>query len=256
MQPGLLNRRALIQAAVALPFLAGSSVNAEGLFDGGGQIGWGEAQKAGVAWGGGFSNPLTQQGNDFAAEVVNGQGNPVLISFSKPKSWKVSTNTGIAIQDYTTSDSGYVLVAPALDLDAQYLLDKVFDIRGRYGTFGKIDNVKISKQRTETEGQQQYLYLDFKFTSLSPGGREIDRNACIKATLVDGDAVMLVASSNSNRWNKVKDTIAVSINSFSVTPTPKTSLKGGQVDSGIGNKEALGVAGYDLLRYDSPVWTN
>lgn len=46
VQPGLLNRRALIQAAVALPFLAGSSVNAEGLFDGGGQIGWGEAQKA------------------------------------------------------------------------------------------------------------------------------------------------------------------------------------------------------------------
>lgn len=30
----------------------------------------------GVAWGGGFSNPLTSQSDDFRAEVVNGNGSP------------------------------------------------------------------------------------------------------------------------------------------------------------------------------------
>ncbi len=45
----------------------------------------------------------------------------------------MSTNTGIAIQDYVTTDSAYVLVAPAKGgvLDAKDLLDKVFDIKGR-----------------------------------------------------------------------------------------------------------------------------
>ena len=35
---------------------------------------------------------------------------------------------------------------------------------------------------------------------------------------------------------------------------PKTSLKASQIETGVGNKEALGVEGYDLLRFDSPVW--
>ncbi len=56
---------------------------------------------------------------------------------------QISTNTGIAIQDYITADSAYVIVCPASDkptateaadaseLDPSYLLSKVFDINGR-----------------------------------------------------------------------------------------------------------------------------
>ncbi len=50
------------------------------------------------------------------------------------------------------SMQGYVLAAPApaglttiKDLNPQYALDKVFDIRGRYGTFGKVDAITVLK---------------------------------------------------------------------------------------------------------------
>jgi len=94
-----------------------------------------------------------------ALQVVNPRGTPVIITLSKPKKWKISTNTGIAIQvrpagvrasparrrahgadaparratpqDYQTTESAYVVVAPAEQLDAKALLDKVFDINGR-----------------------------------------------------------------------------------------------------------------------------
>jgi hypothetical protein len=56
---------------------------------------------------------------------------------------------------------GFVLAAPAPDglksvkeLDPKYALDKVFDIRGRYGTFGKVDAITVQKIKdisTETE---------------------------------------------------------------------------------------------------------
>ena len=36
--------------------------------------------------------------------------------------------------------------------------------------------------------------MDFKFSSLSPGGREIERLGRLKAASIDGDAVLLVAS--------------------------------------------------------------
>ena len=46
---------------------------------------------------------------------------------------KVSTNTGIAVQNYVTAESAYVLVAPAnsddvAELDPLYVLDKVFTL--------------------------------------------------------------------------------------------------------------------------------
>jgi hypothetical protein len=109
------------QAAEAVPF---------GLGDANGGTGWGEAQKAGVKWGGGFSNPLSDGGDNFQAELVNGKGNPVIVGFQKPKGWKVSTNTGIAVQNYVTAESAYVLVAPAgaddvEEVSPQYVLDKV-----------------------------------------------------------------------------------------------------------------------------------
>eukprot|EP00281_Chroomonas_sp_CCMP1168_P030023 CAMPEP_0206242000 /NCGR_PEP_ID=MMETSP0047_2-20121206/16815_1 /ASSEMBLY_ACC=CAM_ASM_000192 /TAXON_ID=195065 /ORGANISM="Chroomonas mesostigmatica_cf, Strain CCMP1168" /LENGTH=307 /DNA_ID=CAMNT_0053666973 /DNA_START=23 /DNA_END=943 /DNA_ORIENTATION=- len=255
-----LGRRKLLQAGLLGVALAPSVVHAD-LFGGDSKVGWGEAQKAGVQWGGGFANPLTSQSDDFRAELVNGNGTPIIINFQKPSKWKISTNVGIAIQDYITSDSAYVLVAPNApgvsslkDIDSKYPLDKVFDIRGRYGTFGKVDAITVTKKKVEKEGTNEFLYIDFKFTTLSPGGREIDRTGCLKIALVDGDLVMLVASSNSNRWKKVQEEIAQTVTSYSAAAAPKTSLKSSSVDSEIGNMQALGIAGYDLLRYDSPVW--
>jgi len=48
-----------------------------------------------VKWGGGFSNPLSGGGDEFQAELVNGLGNPVIISFQKPKGWKVILCLGV-----------------------------------------------------------------------------------------------------------------------------------------------------------------
>ena len=119
------------------------------------------------------------------------QGNPLIINFKVPKGWKVSTNTGIAVQNYVTAESAYVLVAPAevesIDdvaaIDPKYVLDKVFDIRGRYGTFGKIDTISVKKTKVDTEGTSTYKYIDFAFSSLTPGGRDVERNGCIKVIL-------------------------------------------------------------------------
>jgi len=230
---------------------------ASALFDD--KIGWGDSDKVGVQWDGGFANPLASQPDEFSTEVVNGKGNPVVISFTKPKKWKLSTNAGITVQDYITAESAFVLVAPAQghsvsDLPPEYVLDKVFDSRGRYGTYGKVDSVKVTTSKVEQEGLFSYKYIDFKFTSLGPGGREIERNGCLKATIVDDDVIMFVSSSTSNRWKSVKSTIASSVVSFQAFPAPKTKIKGA-IESGIGNKNAMGVDGYDLLRFDSPVWS-
>jgi hypothetical protein len=127
------HRRALVQASVlsALSvFVPAVEAAPFGLGDAMGGTGWGEAQKAGVKWGGGFSNPLSGGGDNFQAELVNGKGNPLIVGFKKPKGWKVSTNTGIAVQNYVTAESAYVLVAPAQTDDVeevapQYVLDKV-----------------------------------------------------------------------------------------------------------------------------------
>lgn len=82
-----LGRRAFLLgaglAAGATPAFAAD------IFGTGAQIGWGEKQKAGISWDGGFANPLSSQPNEFAFEVVNGQGSPVVIAFEKPKKWKV-----------------------------------------------------------------------------------------------------------------------------------------------------------------------
>ena len=51
-----------------------------------------------------------------------------------------------------------------------------------------------------------------------------------------------------------RQAIAETVTSFYAVETPKTSLKRSSIESGVGNKEALGVDGYDLLRYDSPIW--
>ena len=42
----LLNRRALIQTAISIPFLSGTAVHAAGILEGAGQTGWGDATKA------------------------------------------------------------------------------------------------------------------------------------------------------------------------------------------------------------------
>lgn len=130
---------------------------------------------------------------------------------------------------------------------------QVFDIRGRYGTYGKVDTITITKKKVVEEGGRQYKYIDFKFSvcqlsrfpprfvrrhlspfltqTLSPGSREIERNGCVKVTSVDGDLIMLVASSNSNRWKSVKETIAATISTFSVAKTPKVCGKPTFVDN-------------------------
>ncbi|EKX43558.1 hypothetical protein GUITHDRAFT_110364 [Guillardia theta CCMP2712] len=111
---------------------------ASALFDD--KIGWGDSDKVGVQWDGGFANPLASQPDEFSTEVVNGKGNPVVISFTKPKKWKLSTNAGITVQDYITAESAFVLVAPAQghsvsDLPPEYVLDKVL-------TQGKASNAE------------------------------------------------------------------------------------------------------------------
>jgi len=222
-----LGRRAFLLGAGLVAGSAPASA-ADGLF--GAQVGWGEKKAAGIKWDGGFANPLGSQPDDFLFEVVNGNGTPVVLSFQKPKKWKVSTNAGITIQDYISADSGFILVAPLPEgksdiagVDPSYMLDKVFDIRGRYGTYGKVDSMTVTLEKTVEEGGRKYKYIDFKFTTLSPGSREIDRNGCIKVAAVDGDMVMLIASSNANRWKKQKEVIASTITTFSAAPAPKVT---------------------------------
>ena len=126
---------------------------------------------------------------------------PYRLAFRLVGAHQVSTNTGIAVQNYVTAESAYVLVAPAgeaasvEELKPKYILDKVssfelswgehalcashvfsascawvratcirrrlqglseiemrqvFDIRGRYGTFGKIDTIDVKKTKVAT----------------------------------------------------------------------------------------------------------
>ena len=105
----------------------------------------------------------------------------------------------------------------------------------------------------------------------------------MQVTVVGGDIIMLIASGTTAKWKATKEVhslasphlhecthartrslthsltharqaIAETVTSFYAVETPKTSLKRSSIESGVGNKEALGVDGYDLLRYDSPIW--
>ena len=71
--------------------------------------------------------------------------------------------------------------------------------------------------------------IELTFSNLSQStNAEIPRNALLVATIPSNtnNAVMLVVSSNSNRWKKGASARALEIaNSFNAIPAPKTNMK-------------------------------
>lgn len=106
-----------------------------------------------------------------------------------------------------------------------FFLDQLFAPTGRFSFYGAPTNLKVKKSEI-VDGKR---IIQFSFANLSQStNAEIPRTAIMVASIPEGmdQAVMLVGSSTTTRWNKGSETaIRSTIDSFNAAPSPKTSLK-------------------------------
>ena len=111
------------------------------------------------------------------------------------------------------------------ELPSTFFLGRLFDPTGRFSFYGPPTDVKVKK--STIDGDRRILEVTFSNLSQSTNA-EIPRKAIVVATIPKGtdNAVMLVASSNANRWKKGAEESARKIgDSFSAIPAPKSGMK-------------------------------
>lgn len=177
---------------------------------------------------------LQSKKGDVSAEILVGtKADPksVLISFTAPYKLESGGVFDVECRDQKTGDGAFLAVTEKAngksleELDSSFFMQRLFDPTGRFSFYGPPTDVKVKKS-TMVNGQR---LLEVSFSNLSQStNAEIPRNAVIVATIPKGtdNAVMLVASANASRWKKGADlTSKAIVDSFSVIPSPKTSMK-------------------------------
>lgn len=157
----------------------------------------------------------------------------VLVSFTSP--WPLAKGTvfDVECRDSKTGDGAFLSVTEKItsstnidDIPSSFFLDQLFAPTGRFSFYGAPTNVKVKKSETVDNKR----IVTFSFSNLSQStNAEIPRNAIMVASIPEGldQAVMLVGSSNSNRWKSKGAEAAVTstIESFNASLSPKTSMK-------------------------------
>merc|ERR1711990_147851 len=90
------------------------------------------------------------------------------------------------------------------ELGDSFFLDNLLAPTGRFSFYGQPTDVKVKKSITNGN----YKIMDLSFATLSQSTQtEIPRKAQLVATIPPGStqAVMLVGSASSSRWNKGSD---------------------------------------------------
>jgi hypothetical protein len=139
----------------------------------------------------------------------------------------------VECRDSKTGDGAFLSVTEKItsstnidDIPSSFFLDQLFAPTGRFSFYGAPTNVKVKKSETVDNKR----IVTFSFSNLSQStNAEIPRNAIMVASIPEGldQAVMLVGSSNSNRWKSKGAEAAVTstIESFNASLSPKTSMK-------------------------------
>ena len=178
---------------------------------------------------------LQGKSGEVSAELLVGtKANPtsVLVSFKAPYKLETGSVFDVECRDGKTGDGAFLAVTESTsgksvqDLPSSFFLDRLFDPTGRFSFYGSPTDVKVKKSQLTSDG---FRMLELSFSNLSQStNAEIPRRAIVVATIPKGteNAVMLVASSNANRWKKgAEDRALEIINSFNAIPAPKSSMK-------------------------------
>lgn len=182
----------------------------------------------------------SKSGNVLAEILVQQAGNAdkedfmaVVTSFQSP--WPLATGMvyDVECRDSKTGDGAFVAVTPPIsggslaDVKDQFLIKSLFGPRGRFSFYGQPTDIKVKKSTMDDSGL--YKILDVSFSTLSQATQtEVPRRSKIIATLPKGSdqAVMLVGSASSTRWQKGADkTVGDAVSSFKATVAPPSSFK-------------------------------
>lgn len=180
---------------------------------------------------------LQGKSGDVSAEILVGtkaRPTSVLVSFTAPYKLETGTVFDVECRDGKTGDGVFLAVTESTggksleELPASFFLSRLFDPTGRFSFYGPPTDVKVKKSKLLDGGERRMLELTFSNLSQSTNA-EIPRNAVLVASIPKGtdNAVMLVASSNANRWKKggAEARAMEIVDSFRAVPAPKTNLK-------------------------------
>ena len=179
---------------------------------------------------------LQGKSGDVSAELLTGtkaQPTAVLVSFNAPYKLETGSVFDVECRDGKTGDGAFLAVTKSTngksleELPSSFFLSRLFDPTGRFSFYGPPTDVKVKKSTILDGGNRRLIELTFSNLSQSTNA-EIPRNALLVATIPNNtnNAVMLVVSSNSNRWKKGAQTRALEIaDSFNAIQAPKTNMK-------------------------------
>lgn len=172
---------------------------------------------------------------DVLAEILlqteGGGRMAALASYSSP--WPLAKGSffDVECRDGKSGDGAFLAVTSNVggksvsELGDSFFLDNLLAPTGRFSFYGQPTDVKVKKSITNGN----YKIMDLSFATLSQSTQtEIPRKAQLVATIPPGStqAVMLVGSASSSRWNKGSDKdVYATIESFRAIPAPQTSMK-------------------------------
>ena len=138
----------------------------------------------GVVRTGSVTDPLFAAGQ-VLDELKAADGTAVSVSFAFPEAWGLAKGPNLDVRSVQTADSAFVVVAPLPAgvsdvgaLPASFFTGALFAKDGKYGSYGGVDEVAVSKDSTEnlstpTGGSQAYRRLALKFSV-----RLLERERC------------------------------------------------------------------------------
>jgi hypothetical protein len=202
-------------------------------FEGGiGGLGKTKPQTGAILWDP-ESTPFQSDTGTVSAEL-NVANRAVLVSFQSP--WPLTG--AVETRNIGTGESAFVQVVEATsarnnpkngkEAMKQLLLDSVLAQQGKFGAYGSLFDIKITGYELYTEnGKLVSIRCTLSFTTLTPGLRESERQAVIKAVDALNDKthwVLLVAGMTRQGFSKQERTFAKVVDSFQVVPAPPSSL--------------------------------
>jgi hypothetical protein len=111
------------------------------------------------------------------------------------------------------------------ELGNSFFLDSLLAPSGRFSFYGQPTDVRVKKSVIKGD----YRIIDLSFSTLSQSTQtEIPRKAQLVATVPTGSsqAVMLIGSASTTRWNKGSDKDVYStVESFRAIPAPQSSMR-------------------------------
>ena len=150
----------------------------------------------------------------------------------------------VECRDSKTGDGAFLTVTSSVNgktleqLSDAFFMDNLIRRDGRLSFYGSPTDVKITSSQllmvgngndNDSSSSGAYKVMDLSFSIISQATQtEIPRRARLAVTIPSGSdqAVMLVASASTNRWNKGSDKlVATTIQSFRAVPAPATNLK-------------------------------